>query len=276
MTKFRACGRASSDNKSVVSRARGAYDFASWGFGESFELREGEVHGAICPSFSVHDAGCASELGSVSADPDNLCETGVFECPSHGAYHSWPEEPHRDRLRVPGHQFESVRGAPPVNNFNDTTGPQLASRGYRELLLNHGIAGPKVGYESIAPAIGQAIKYARSLPGVDTVLLLGHVGIGGALVAFYENVAENGPGVCQGPEKIYPCRGDLLKDLPKADGVIFADVHPGEAFRLLSYLDPAVTDEAHPLMRNPSLDMFAAANGYDRIPPRARRIARAS
>ena len=34
----------------------------------------------------------------------------------------------------------------PVNNFNDSSGPQLASRGYRELLLNHGLAGPKVGY----------------------------------------------------------------------------------------------------------------------------------
>lgn len=151
----------------------------------------------------------------------------------------------------------------PVNNFNDPTGPQLASRGYRELLLNHGLAGPKVGYESIAPAIGQAIKYARSLPGVDTVLLLGH-SIGGPLVTFYENVAENGPGVCQGPEKIYPCRADLLKDLPKADGVILTDVHLGEAFRLLTYLDPAVSDETHPLKRNPSLDIFQASNGYDR------------
>jgi hypothetical protein len=149
-----------------------------------------------------------------------------------------------------------------VNNFNDPTGPQLASRGYRELLLNHGVAGPKVGYESIAPAIGQAIKYARSLPGADTVLLLGH-SIGGPLVTFYQNVAENGPGVCQGPEKIYPCRGDLLKDLPKADGIVLTDVHLGEAFRLLTYVDPAVTDEAHPLQRNAKLDMFQPANGFN-------------
>jgi len=151
----------------------------------------------------------------------------------------------------------------PVNNFNDSSGPQLAGRGYRELLLNHGLAGPKVGYESIAPAIGQAIQYARSLPGVDTVLLFGH-SIGGPLVTFYQNVAENGPGVCQGPEKIYPCRADLLKNLPKADGVILTDVHLGEAFRLLTYLDPAVMDEMHPLKRNAKLDMFEAANGYDR------------
>ncbi len=151
----------------------------------------------------------------------------------------------------------------PVNNFDDPSGPQLAGRGYRELLLNHGLTGPKVGYESIAPAIGKAIQYARSLPGVDTVLLLGH-SIGGPLVTFYQNVAENGPGVCQGPEKIYPCRGDLLKNLPKADGVVLTDVHLGEAFRVLTYLDPAVTDERHPLQRNAKLDMFETASGYDR------------
>jgi hypothetical protein len=151
----------------------------------------------------------------------------------------------------------------PVNNFDDPSGPQLAGRGYRELLLNHGLTGPKVGYESIAPAIGKAIQYARSLPGVDTVLLFGH-SIGGPLVTFYQNVAENGPGVCQGPEKIYPCRGDLLKNLPKADGVVLTDVHLGEAFRVLTYLDPAVTDERHPLQRNAKLDMFETTSGYDR------------
>jgi pimeloyl-ACP methyl ester carboxylesterase len=129
--------------------------------------------------------------------------------------------------------------------------------------LNHGISGPKVGYESIVPAVAQAVKYARSLPGVDTVLLFGH-SIGGPLIAFYQNVAENGASVCQGPEKIYPCRADLLKDLPKVDGLIFTDVHLGESFRLLTYVDPAVMDEAHPLKRNPKLDLFEAANGYNK------------
>jgi hypothetical protein len=63
---------------------------------------------------------------------------------------------------------------------------------------------------------------------------------------------------------VYPCRGDFLKDLPKADGVIFTDSHLGEAFRLLTYLDPAVSDETHPLKRNQGLDLFDAANGYDK------------
>src|SRR5262245_43782048 len=103
--------------------------------------------------------------------------------------------------------------SPPRNNFNHPSGPQLASRGYRVLLLNN--YNERVGYESYVPDISRAIKYLRSLQGVDKVLLLGH-SAGGPLVAFYQNVAENGPRVCQGPEKIYPCRGEL-DNLPKAD-----------------------------------------------------------
>src|SRR5439155_4769121 len=33
--------------------------------------------------------------------------------------------------------------------------------------------------------------------------------------------------------------------------------------RLLTYLDPAVMDEAHPSKRNAKLDLFATANGYN-------------
>lgn len=146
----------------------------------------------------------------------------------------------------------------PVNNLNDVSGPQLAGRGYRVLLLNHNTV--RGGYEPIVPVIGQAIKHLRGISGVDTVLIFSH-SIGGPLAAFYQNVAENGPKVCQGPEKIYPCRGDLA-NLPKADGMIFTDVHLGEAFRFLSYVDPAVQDEAHPMKRNAKVDLFAAANGY--------------
>ena len=147
----------------------------------------------------------------------------------------------------------------PVNNFDHRSGPELASRGYRVLLLNHNSS--RTGYEPIFPAIGQSIEYLRDLPGVDTVLLLTH-SIGGPVMAFYQNVAENGPGACQGPEKIYSCRGELT-DLPTADGIVFLDVHLGEGFRFLTYVDPAIDDEANPMHRNAALDMFAEANGYD-------------
>ena len=147
----------------------------------------------------------------------------------------------------------------PVNNFDHPSGRELASRGYRVLLLNHNSS--RTGYEPIFPAIGRSIEYLRGLPGVDTVLLLTH-SIGGPVMAFYQNVAENGPGVCQGPEKIYPCRGELT-DLPGADGIVFLDVHLGEGFRFLTYVDPAIAEEADPTQRDAALDMFAKANGYD-------------
>ncbi len=147
--------------------------------------------------------------------------------------------------------------SPPRNNFNHASGPQLASRGYRVLLLNN--YGDRVGYESFVPDITRAIKYLRTLPGVDKVLLLGH-SAGGPLVAFYQNIAENGPRACQGPEKIYPCQGEL-DNLPKADGVVMLDSHLGEGFRSLTYVDPAIS-EGHPLQRNAALDLFNPANGY--------------
>ena len=97
--------------------------------------------------------------------------------------------------------------SPARNNFTHPSGPQLASRGYRVLLLNN--YNDRVGYESFVPDISRAIKYLRSLPGVDKVLLLGH-SAGGPLVAFYQNVAENGPRACQGPEKIYMMTEDSI------------------------------------------------------------------
>src|SRR5262245_20698305 len=147
--------------------------------------------------------------------------------------------------------------SPGRNNFNHPSGPQLASRGYRVLLLNN--YNERVGYESYVQDISRSIKHLRSLPGVDTVLLLGHRA-GGPLVEFYQNVAENGPRACQAPEKIYPCRGEL-DNLPKADGVVMMDSHLGEGFRALTYVDPAITD-GHPRQRNAALDLFDPANGY--------------
>ncbi len=149
---------------------------------------------------------------------------------------------------------------PSRSNFEHPSGPQLAGRGYRVLLLNH--YTNRVGYEAIAPAIARGVKYLRGVPGVDRVILLGH-SASGPLLAFYQNVAENGPRACRGPEKIYPCRGEL-EDLARADGLVLLDSHLGEAFRALTYLDPAVSDEARPSQRNAALDMFAATNGYDR------------
>jgi hypothetical protein len=50
--------------------------------------------------------------------------------------------------------------------------------------------------------------------------------------------------------------------LPAADGLILLDPHFGQAAATLTYIDPAITDEANPGKREKSLDMFDASNGY--------------
>jgi pimeloyl-ACP methyl ester carboxylesterase len=136
----------------------------------------------------------------------------------------------------------------------------MAARGYRVLMVNHrGDTAPEAYLSSIA----RGVAFARSLPGVTRVILVGHSG-GGPLVALYQNVAEHGPSACGGPEKIYPCKPEGLEGLPKPDGLILLDPTLG-AFHQMSAVDPAVDGDR----RLPALDMFAPANGYDRVQRRA-------
>ena len=120
------------------------------------------------------------------------------------------------------------------------------------------------GYEQHAPGIKSAIDYLRnsvSNPAITKVLLFGG-SMGAPMMAFYQNVAENGPGVCQDPEKILPCVDTNLHKLPKADGIMMRDAHLGDALATFTYVDPAIENNAcEP--RNPALDMFSVANGYD-------------
>ena len=51
--------------------------------------------------------------------------------------------------------------------------------------------------------------------------------------------------------------------MPPADGVVLLDAIPGIAFDRLIALDGSVTDEHNLKVRNESLDMYSAANGYD-------------
>ena len=142
---------------------------------------------------------------------------------------------------------------------------ELATRGYTVLCANpHTVNQPSNYYtiEEQAPDVALAVKYLRSQPGIKKVLLGGH-SAGGPMMAFYQAVAENGPAVCQDPEKITPCP-DGLAGLPAADGMILFDSHGGYGFTTLTYVDPAVTDNSAPQARDASLDMYDPANGYDR------------
>jgi hypothetical protein len=152
---------------------------------------------------------------------------------------------------------------PSLNNFTHASGPELSKRGYRVLLLNSYVN--ESAYEGYAPAISAAIRYLRALPGVDKVLFVTHSG-GGPVMTFYQNVAENGPSVCNGPEKLLPCKGNLT-GWPKADGLILLDSVPGSSYHQMTSIDPALGKSPAAGPRNASLDMFDPKNGYD---PKAR------
>jgi pimeloyl-ACP methyl ester carboxylesterase len=148
-----------------------------------------------------------------------------------------------------------VYGHPAQGNFTQPAGPELAARGYRIMLVNSG--AEFFGDDSSLPALSQALGYMRGLPGVSKVILIGHSG-GGHLTTMYQNVAENGKAACSGAEKLFPCSGPL-DNLTKPDGLVLLDPSLG-AFHQMSALDPAMRPDG---TRDPTLDMWNPANGYD-------------
>lgn len=149
---------------------------------------------------------------------------------------------------------------PNRDNFNAPIGREMAERGYRVLTVNfRGENDYARGLpESYLPSISAGIAHLRSLPGVERVVLVGHSG-GSHVGTLYQNVAENGPSACSGPEKIYPCPAEGLESLEKADGLVLLDPTLGAAHNM-SAIDPALLDDGS---RDPALDMFDPANGYD-------------
>lgn len=142
------------------------------------------------------------------------------------------------------------------------TGPELAKRGYTVLNANvmnkEGIIFSQIDKMQSVKA---AVKYLRSLPQVEKIILMGHSG-GGTLMSAYQAVAENGPQVFQGPEKIYPYPG--TEELPPADGIMLLDSNWGNAVMQLLSLDPAVEDEKSGMLINEDLDLFNPVNGFDK------------
>ena len=138
--------------------------------------------------------------------------------------------------------------------------------GYRALCMNNQFtnnADNIEGFYQIAPTIARGINHLRGLVGASgKVGIMGH-SMGGPLMSFYQNAAENGPSACRNPQMIYPCPEEGLTNLPKADFVILRDSHGGWGFANLSYTDPAVVNDNNPSRRRPQLDMYDPSNGYD-------------
>jgi pimeloyl-ACP methyl ester carboxylesterase len=139
---------------------------------------------------------------------------------------------------------------------------ELSKRGFLVLAVNPRSDNNEaaVSFEANALDIKSGVEFLRKQPGITKVVLWGHSG-GGPATSFYQAVAEKGSSYCRGPAKLTEC-DSTLEGLPKADGLILMDAHPGVSVNGLRSLNPAVIDERASKRIDPTLDPFNPANGY--------------
>ncbi len=152
-----------------------------------------------------------------------------------------------------------------ANYLNHPACRELSGRGFLMLCMNTRYENneSQVDFEKLPLDVKAGVEFLRRRGDITKVLLFAHSG-GGPLMSFYQAVAEAGPSYCKGPNKLVEC-GDDLVGLPPADGIVFADAHPGNAINLLRSLNPAVVDENDPpdAPSIAALDMFDPKNGFN-------------
>ncbi|OGM48657.1 hypothetical protein ABOM_002020 [Aspergillus bombycis] len=142
---------------------------------------------------------------------------------------------------------------------------ELPKRGFTTFCANN--EASKYGYmsdlnfEDMMTEINTGMAWLRNLTDIDKVVILGHSG-GGAMMAAYQNVAENGVSACNGAEKIYPC-SDAMAGLEPADGLMLLDANYGLSTMALLSLNPAIEDETDTSRLNQSLSVYNPANGFN-------------
>jgi hypothetical protein len=149
------------------------------------------------------------------------------------------------------------------NRLNDIACTELVKRGYYVLCMNgRSDNNEAMDYWNDLPLdVATGMKYLKETVKPAKILLYG--GSGGApLMTFYQNVAQNGPAVCQGANKLIPCTSELA-GLPPADGIILRDAHPGTAINTLRSINPSLQSDDRPDQINPALDPFSAKNGFN-------------
>jgi pimeloyl-ACP methyl ester carboxylesterase len=140
---------------------------------------------------------------------------------------------------------------------------ELSKRGFLVLAMNPRSDNneSEVHFEENALDVKSGIEFLRAQPGITKIVLLGHSG-GGPAMSFYQAVAEKGPRYCKGADKLTEC-GDNLTNLPRADGLVLVDAHPGVSVNGLRSLNPAALSETDPRKIDPQLDPFDPKNGYN-------------
>ncbi len=171
---------------------------------------------------------------------------------------------HRPAMATPKTSLAIYVMHPEQDYLNFPACNKLAGRGYTVLCANN--AASKVGlsndldFERMMQDVAKGVQYLRNRPEIRKIILLGHSG-GGAMMAAYQNIAENGLSACQGAEKITPC-SNAMAHLPRADGLLLLDANYGISGTTLLSLDPAVQDESNPMVLDPHLNLFSPDNGF--------------
>jgi hypothetical protein len=133
---------------------------------------------------------------------------------------------------------------------------QMRDRGFVVLCMNTRFDNneSEVIFEQMALDVRAGINFLKQdqsglTLGINKVVLWGYSG-GGPTMSFYQAVAEVGVGFCQDPQKLIQCESsgsNSLVGLPKADGIVFVDAHPGNPIiGMLRSNNPAVHNEDHP------------------------------
>lgn len=125
-------------------------------------------------------------------------------------------------------------------------------------------------HERLLIDVGAYVAWLRER-GVERVVLLGNSG-GGSLFAFYQQQA-----VAPASARIAVTPGGRPSGLPEAtlpsaDAMVFLAAHTGQGLIMNEVIDPAVVDEARPLLSDASIDMYEPRNGF-RPPPEWSRYA---
>lgn len=137
-------------------------------------------------------------------------------------------------------------------------GQKIAAWGYQALCANVSSADASLDQKMLD--VNECVKFARTVLGAKILVLLGHSG-GATLMSAYQSVAENGPGIFQGKEKLIPC-SDRLQGLLPADAVMFLDSNWGNGAMRLFSLDPAVLEDDNGMKLDSSLNLFEEKNGF--------------
>lgn len=117
-----------------------------------------------------------------------------------------------------------------------------------------------LNFEDLMTEVSTGLAWFKIQTDIDKLVILGHNG-GGAMMAAYQNIAENGASACNGTEKIYPC-SDAKDGLVPADGLMLLDANYGLSTMAFLGLNPAIEDETKASKLNESLSVYNTANGF--------------